>query len=118
DRLGDVAGLDLLYELPLLVLDARDRAIPGADRAVDAPVGMDDVFLVLVARDRVRGALDLADPAADARFGDEMRHRLPPAVEAPPRRTCEKYHKRRERPLRERNVLPGLPLEVNGDRKP
>jgi hypothetical protein len=25
----------------------------------------------------VRGTLDLADPAPDARFGDEMRHRLP-----------------------------------------
>src|SRR5204863_3102585 len=59
DRLGDVAGLDLLYELPLLVLDARDRAIAGADRAVDAAVGVNDGFLVLVACDRVRGALDL-----------------------------------------------------------
>ncbi len=36
---------------------------------------VDDVLLGLVARDRVRGALDLAHPAPDARFGDEMRHK-------------------------------------------
>src|SRR5262249_18619624 len=36
DGLGDLLRLDLLDELPLLVLDARDRAVPGADRAVDA----------------------------------------------------------------------------------
>src|SRR5262245_13951884 len=35
DGLGDLLGLDLLDELPLLVLDARDGAVPRADRAID-----------------------------------------------------------------------------------
>src|SRR4029450_10239094 len=74
DRRRDVARLDLLDELALLVLDTGDRAVSGADRAVDAAIRVDDVLLVLVTRDRVRRALDLADSAADARFGDEMRH--------------------------------------------
>src|SRR5262249_12676209 len=76
DGFRDVLRLDLLDEDPRVVLDAGDRAVPGADRAVDAAIGVDDEFLVLVARDRVGRALDLADPAADARLGDEMRHNV------------------------------------------
>src|SRR4029453_5389553 len=68
DGLGNLLRLDLLDELALLVLDAGDRAISGADRAVDAPVMVNDVLLALVARNRVRGTLDFADPAPDARF--------------------------------------------------
>src|SRR6185436_19891820 len=50
DSLGNLLRFDLLDELALLVLDAGNRAIPGADRAVDAPVVVNDVLLALVAR--------------------------------------------------------------------
>src|SRR5215475_1820129 len=94
DGLGDLLGLDLLDQLPLLVLDAGDGAVPGADRAVDAAVGVDDVFLGLVAGDRVGGTLDLADPAPDARFGDEMRHKARSDNPLRGSSQVEKYHNR------------------------
>src|SRR4030095_13089029 len=78
DGLGDVLGPHLLDQLPLLILDAGDRAVAGADRAIDAAVRMDDVLFALFCGDRVGRAFDLADPTADARVGDEMRHKSRP----------------------------------------
>src|ERR1039458_7892550 len=77
DRLRDVPRLDLHHEVAVLVLDAGDRAVNRAHGAVDAPLLVDHELLVLAARDRVRRALDLADPATDTRVVNEMRHSSP-----------------------------------------
>src|SRR5207247_346320 len=62
--------------------------------------------LVLVSRDRVRRALDLADTAADARLGDELRHKACPGNPLRGQSPGQKYHKRG----RLRGPPPGEPL--------
>src|SRR5213593_4703696 len=72
--LRNVLRLYARDELAMLVLDGVDRAVDAADGAVDTPLGMNVVLAARLAPDRVRGAFDLADTAANAFIGDEVRH--------------------------------------------
>src|SRR5437867_2051769 len=72
--LRNVLRLYARDELAVLVLDGVDGAVNAADGAVDAPLRMNVVLAARLAPDRVRGAFDLADAAANAFIGDEVRH--------------------------------------------
>src|SRR5206468_11900176 len=73
-RLRDLLRLHARDVIAVLILDRVDRAIDAADGAVDAALGMDVVLPASSPPYRVRGALDLADAAADALVSDEMGH--------------------------------------------
>jgi hypothetical protein len=76
DNLGlwDLAWLDAGNEVAVLVLDAGDGAIDGADPAIDAALGVDDVQFLGLPADRVDGTLQLADGAANTGVCNEIRH--------------------------------------------
>ncbi len=73
-RLRDLARLDAGDEVAVLVLNAGNGAINGAHPAIDAAFGVNDVQLLGLSADRVHGAFQLADGAADAGVCNEICH--------------------------------------------
>src|ERR1051325_10825159 len=69
---GDFLRLDARDVVAVLVLDGVDRAVNAADGAVDAALSVDVELALGRSPDRVGGAFDLANAAADALVGDEM----------------------------------------------